>query len=285
MECDRAREAISARIDGEDSGIPGDVLEAHLAGCADCRSWEQRAHVVTRHARLGGAFLDRDLTARVLAAAPPPAARRRRGLTQRAGLVIVAAAQFAITVPLLILGHDHGAGVHAAHELGSFDLALAIAFVVGAARPSLSAGLAWPCTIAAGSLVGTAVIDLIAGQTIGLDEAQHLIALAGSLLLIWQARTAGAGSAGPRSADLPRDEGQPQDRPGDAAAVRPAFSLREAARPFDDGTGAARADGHEIAALAAGAGAPHAHGDDAAAAQAWTDRPAGGESGQHGAVA
>jgi hypothetical protein len=42
-------------------------------------------------------------------------------------------------VPLLILGHDQGAGTHAAHELGSFDLALAIAFAVGAIRPACSA--------------------------------------------------------------------------------------------------------------------------------------------------
>ena len=50
---------------------------------------------------------------------------------------------------MLLFGHDHDAGVHAAHELGSFDLALAIAFAVGAVRPKLSAGLAWPCAIAA----------------------------------------------------------------------------------------------------------------------------------------
>ena len=46
MECDRAREAISARIDGEDPGVPGGALEAHLAGCDACRNWQQRAHVV-----------------------------------------------------------------------------------------------------------------------------------------------------------------------------------------------------------------------------------------------
>ena len=100
-----------------------------------------------------------------------------------------------------MLGHDHDAGAHAAHELGSFDLALAIAFAVGAIRPALSAGLAWPCGIAAAGLVGTAVVDLVGGQTIGADEAQHLIALAGAALLFWQARTVRAGIAGPAIAD------------------------------------------------------------------------------------
>ena len=81
----------------------------------------------------------------MLAAAPAAATGRGRRLTQRAGLAAVAAAQLAITVPLLLLGHDHDAGAHAAHELGSFDLALAIAFAVGAIRPALRPGLAWPC--------------------------------------------------------------------------------------------------------------------------------------------
>ena len=196
MECDRAREAVSARIDGEDPGVPEGALEAHLAGCEACRGWQQRAHVMTRRARLGGPFLDRDLTGQVLAAIPPVPARRRLRLALRMALLAAALGQLAVTVPLLILGHDHEAGTHAAHELGSFDLALATAFAVGAIRPALSAGLAWTCGIAAAGLAGTAIADLIGGQTIGADEAQHLIAVAGAVLLLWQARTAGPGTAG-----------------------------------------------------------------------------------------
>jgi predicted anti-sigma-YlaC factor YlaD len=189
MQCDRFREAISARIDGEDPGLPDAALDAHLGVCADCRAWQQRAHAVTRRARLGGPFLDHDLTAQVLAAVPAADSGRRRRFTQRAGLAAMAAVQLAITVPLLLLGHDHGAGPHAAHELGSFDLSLAIAFAVGAIRPALAAGLSWPCAIAASGLAGTALVDWIGGQTPGADEAQHLVAVAGALLLIWQART------------------------------------------------------------------------------------------------
>jgi predicted anti-sigma-YlaC factor YlaD len=256
MECDRAREAISAQIDGEDPGVPDGALEAHLAGCAACRSWQQRAHLMTRRARLGGPFLDRDLTGQVLAAIPPAPARRRLRLAVRAALLAVALGQLAITVPLLILGHDHDAGTHAAHELGSFDLALAIAFAVGAIRPALSAGLAWPCGIAAGGLVGTAIVDLIDGQTIGADEAQHLVAAAGAVLLLWQARTSGTRAEGADAAGAtdwpqaaPRStaagavsrlqglEGPPQSSGGDAARltapdtarVAPAGALPDAA--------------------------------------------------------
>jgi predicted anti-sigma-YlaC factor YlaD len=255
MDCDRAREAISARIDGEDPGVPGDVIEAHLETCAACRGWQQRAHALTRRARLGGPFLDHDLTPRVLAAIPQeragrgargargarPRAAGRGGMARRAGLAAVAVAQLAITVPLLILGHDHDAGVHAAHELGSFDLALAIAFAVGAVRPALSAGLAWPCGIAVAGLAGTAIVDLFAGQTFGADEAQHLIAVAGAALLCWQARAVG------RPAEPILAAGQPGPLP---AVLDPDADRRMGIPPEyrGGGTDAARTAGPDIAA-------------------------------------
>ena len=197
MDCDTIRVAISTQIDGEAPWLPSDALATHLEGCPACRDWQRRAHTVTRRVRLGGALLDHDLTAGVLAAVPVADDRRRLRLARRWLLVALALAQFAITVPMLFLGHDREAGVHAAHELGSFNLALAIAFAVGAIRPKLSAGLAWPCGIAAGGLVATAVIDLIGGQAIGADEAQHLVALAGAALLVWQSRERDTGTAAP----------------------------------------------------------------------------------------
>ena len=251
MECDRTREAISARIDGEDPGVPADMVEAHLAVCAACRSWQQRAHAVTRRARLGGPFLDHDLTPRVLAAVPSGPARRRPGLAMRAGLLAVALAQLAIAVPLLVLGHDHDAGTHAAHELGSFDLALAIAFAVGAIRPKLSAGLAWPCAIAAGGLVTTAIIDLIGGQAIGADEAQHLIAVAGAVLLIWQARIAGPGAADAGTADA---TDWPQSAPGSLAADPGTVSRLDGSPRFPGG--AARATAPDTVRETQAAGPP-----------------------------
>ena len=72
MRCDRIHEALSARIDSEDPGLPAGELDAHLRVCADCRAWQQRAHVVTRRTRLGCAFLDHDLTPAVLAALTGP---------------------------------------------------------------------------------------------------------------------------------------------------------------------------------------------------------------------
>jgi len=91
MACDGAREAISARIDGEDPGCPEGAIEAHLARCGACRDWQQRAHALTRRTRLGGPFLDHDLAGGVLAVAPAPPPGRPRPIL-RAGLVAVALA-------------------------------------------------------------------------------------------------------------------------------------------------------------------------------------------------
>ncbi len=77
MRCDRIREALSARIDGEDPGLPDGECDAHLGGCADCRAWQQRAYVLTRRVRLGCTLLDHDLSAAVLAAAAAAPASRQ----------------------------------------------------------------------------------------------------------------------------------------------------------------------------------------------------------------
>ena len=216
MDCDTIRVAISTQIDGEVPWLPVGVLETHLADCPSCLGWQRRAHTMTRRVRLGGAFLDHDLTPGVLAALPVATDQGRLRLAWRGLLLTLALAQFAIAAPMLFLGHDREAGVHAAHELGSFNLALAIAFAVGAIRPKLSAGLAWPCAIAACGLVTTAVIDLISGQAIGPDEAEHLVALAGAALLVWQVRAIGAGTSAPALA--PRQNPGSMPAPGGGGA-------------------------------------------------------------------
>ena len=268
MECDRAREAISARIDGEDPGVPDGALDAHLAGCAACRAWQQRAHVTTRRARLGGPFLDRDLTGQVLAAIPVAPAGRRLRLGLRGALLAAALAQLAITVPLLILGHDHDAGPHAAHELGSFDLALAIAFAIGAIRPALSAGLAWTCAIAAAGLAGTAIADLIGGQAIGADEAQHLVVVAGAVLLIWQSRVTGPDTADAGTAET---TDWPRETQSSRAAGPSAVARLEGSPRFPDG-GAARVTAPGTARVTPAAGLPGS-AEHAAADRGTADPP------------
>lgn len=185
MDCESLREAISALIDDEPLGVERAELAAHLEQCAECRAWKDRAHEVTRRVRVASAR-----------PAPPPSARlhamvaarqtppwRRERILVRAGLLLVATVQVAVTLPALILGSDHGAPIHVAHEMGSFDMALAVGFVIAAWQPSRARGIGTIVGAAALLLVATAVIDLAAARTSASDELPHLLAVAGWLLL------------------------------------------------------------------------------------------------------
>ena len=132
MNCERCREAISARIDGEPSVAGEGEIRRHLAGCAECRRWEQAAIGVTRAIRLHPAEAVPDLTPGILRAV---AADPRRPVTAatvatpnviRVTLALVAVAQLFIAAPALV-GRDLGATVHVAHEQGAWGLALAAA--------------------------------------------------------------------------------------------------------------------------------------------------------------
>lgn len=191
MKCDTAREAISALLDGEQPAVDGESLREHLASCATCRVWREDAHEVTRRARL---------TAAAPVAGPPRAllatlaeanrARRRRlsATLARVGLVLLALAQIALTAPMLLAGSYRDAPIHVAHEMGSLDLALAVGFLVAAWRPIRAHGMRALVGAAALMLVLTATIDLIAHRTTPMDEAPHLLTIAGWLLLVYLGR-------------------------------------------------------------------------------------------------
>ena len=101
----------------------------------------------------------------------------------RLGLVAVAIAQLALAVPSLIYGTDEGAPIHIAHEVGAWDLALAIGFLFAAWRPLRAVGLLpFVAALSAGLLL-TAVIDVVHGRAVALTETTHLLELFGTLLL------------------------------------------------------------------------------------------------------
>jgi predicted anti-sigma-YlaC factor YlaD len=193
VECDNAREAISAGLDGE--AFDGEIgeLELHLESCRACLEWRDRAHTVTRRARIAAAP-----TAPVapgsLVEAVGTSARNRpwqqaSSLTKaRLGLAAVALLQLVVTVPPLILGSDRDAPMHIAHEMGAFDMALAIGFLAAAWRPVHAKGMHVLVGAAALLLVGTAVVDIAAGRTTPAAEVPHLLAVAGWILLRLVAR-------------------------------------------------------------------------------------------------
>ncbi|MFJ4657851.1 zf-HC2 domain-containing protein [Nocardia sp. NPDC088792] len=48
MRCETVREALSARIDGEQEPIPGEAVDRHVESCPTCRSWLRSAEDLRR---------------------------------------------------------------------------------------------------------------------------------------------------------------------------------------------------------------------------------------------
>lgn len=198
MECDHIREALSARLDGEDLGLDGAVVDHHLAGCPGCARWADDVAGLHRVSRVREAEPVPDLTARIVDAALPLTTRPgRRGAAPvsaaRWALFVVALTQVVLAGPALLLGVDGNVAVHAARELGAFDVALAVGLLVAAWQPERAWGLL-PVVAALGLVMGgTAIVDTVRGSTSSLAEAHHVLELAGVALVWAVAREAGHG--------------------------------------------------------------------------------------------
>ena len=115
VDCSTCREALSARFDGEDEGMPATEVNAHLETCADCQAWHEAATALTRTLRVRPATPVPDLTAEILDAAPPitpPAPRRWLPRTLLGG---VAVAQLTLGLAQVL---GTGTSAHGGHTTG-----------------------------------------------------------------------------------------------------------------------------------------------------------------------
>ncbi|MDH6707660.1 hypothetical protein P3T27_004397 [Kitasatospora sp. MAA19] len=55
MRCAQFRTALSARLDGEPTGLLGARLDRHVARCAGCRGWLERAEQLRGRVRASAA--------------------------------------------------------------------------------------------------------------------------------------------------------------------------------------------------------------------------------------
>lgn len=202
MSCDPYREALSALLDGEACPVETNVLNAHLHACAGCTRWVDELGVLHRMVRVRAAEAIPDLTAPILAAVPAQQRQRQapveRISTVRWALFVVGLTQLLLAAPALLLGEDAGATVHVARELGSFDVALAVGFLVAAWQPARAWGLL-PVAAALGLVMAlTAGVDIISGTATTVGEAHHLLDVAGLGLLWAVARESIAQATSPR---------------------------------------------------------------------------------------
>ncbi|WP_176561832.1 zf-HC2 domain-containing protein [Mycolicibacterium palauense] len=250
MDCDVAREALSARIDGEREPVPSARVEEHLQNCPRCRAWYEHARRFTVELRhLAGAddpiaaspaapappVPGRPRAVRATVSTPPPAsaaARDRPGGWLNwalAGIGILqlglVAAQAAGTDFGMVGGVQHGAasGLHLLHESTAWSAAVCAVTLAAAFRARLIPGLACVLAVYVVVLGYFVVADQLSGQVTAGRIASHLPVLAAALLagLVWRREhrvpTPGAPAAA-RANDKHGDRrAQPWPR-GDSAA-------------------------------------------------------------------
>lgn len=199
MQCDQVREALSARLDGEADPVGSGPIDDHLAGCPACTAWAEEVATLHRMVRVREAEPVPDLSAAILAGTGPTSARRPSRLAAtwaepispvRWVLFVVGLTQLVLAAPDL-LGQGGDLAAHASRELGAFDVALGVGFLVAAWQPARAWGLLPVATALALVMAGTAVLDVAGGSATAAGELHHLLDVAGVAALWSVARDAG----------------------------------------------------------------------------------------------
>jgi predicted anti-sigma-YlaC factor YlaD len=184
--CAAVREALSARLDGEASPVEADDVDRHLAACVACRRFEVAVADVGRRTRLAGAPEVPDLSASIVAAvAAEDAGEDRRTRDLRVVVALAGLAQLAVAVPLLLGLVD--AGGHLGRDLGAFELALGVGFLLAAWQPHRTAGVLPVAAVVAGTVLVASTLDLATGRATLLMELPHLSELIG-VAALWALR-------------------------------------------------------------------------------------------------
>jgi len=216
MRCEVAREALSARLDGEGQHVPSQRVDAHLGSCRDCRDWLIGVAVQTRRLSSVEVAQGPDLVERIMATAGvAPTPRYRRWLRdlvfdyRRLGLIVVGAAQVALALAQiagfdfgLVSHHGHGAatGAHLLHESTAWFLALGVAMIAAGIWTAAAVGVAAIAGAFGLALFGYVAVDAYSGQVTAVRIASHLPVLVGMVFALLVARNR-AGSSKPRAAD------------------------------------------------------------------------------------
>jgi predicted anti-sigma-YlaC factor YlaD len=124
-------------------------------------------------------------------AALPASSPGRRGLFAgaRAALVVVAFLQALLAWSGALTGQDDMATGHVAHEVGAWNLALAVAFLMVATRPRAADALIAPVGVFVAVLAVVAASDAAAGDLALGRLLGHLLVGTGLVLLVTIGRT------------------------------------------------------------------------------------------------
>jgi predicted anti-sigma-YlaC factor YlaD len=241
---------MSAQLDGEDDPADRPAVDEHLAGCADCRLWLDRAATVNRLTRTSVAPQAPDLTAAILAALPPAGARPvpgRRFAPAWSGrltpllyvaLAVVGAVQLILGLAQVGGGaagtHVHGLEAtpgHLWHESAAWNVAVGAGYLFLALRRNRPTGLVPMLSAFVGMLLLLSFNDLTAGRVDGTRLVSHGFVVIGFLLVVALSRT-GAGPAEPPGERVTGGSGwRARFDDGDPGVAPAAPALRLVPRP------------------------------------------------------
>ncbi|BBX96760.1 hypothetical protein MLAC_20540 [Mycobacterium lacus] len=211
MRCDVAREALSARLDGEQPQVLAQQVDAHLESCRRCRAWLIDAAAQTRRFATVDPGQGPDLADRILASAGvvstpwyrrwlrgPGSRYRRWGLLAVGVLqVAIAAAQIGGIDFGIMSAHGHDAmpgapgtmaGAHLLHESTAWLLALGLAMIAAGIWTGAAVGVAAIAGAYSLALVYYVTIDAWNGQVTAARIASHAPVLAGLAFALLVAR-------------------------------------------------------------------------------------------------
>lgn len=180
MRCAQCREIVSAHLDGEADATAWAAASAHLRDCGACQAFAAESEQLGRVTRLRPVEPVPDLTPQILAATGLD--HPGHDTTRPLRIVLCAAAllQISLAAPALLLGDDANLPVHIARHIGSFDVALAIGYLFVAWRPARALEGVFPVALAlVACLVGTSIVDVMAGRAAATGELHHITDVVG----------------------------------------------------------------------------------------------------------
>ncbi len=195
MDCGGWREALSARLDGEES--PGAaVLDTHLAGCSDCRRWYDDAAALTRVARIGLAVPAQPVSDTVLDVTPS-STRSSMVRWLRLALAVLGGVQALVGVAQMAGTLDSQMGTtavegatpsHLMHESAAWNLAIGAAYLFIAWRRTRPAAVIPILTAFVGMLTLLSLGDMLDGAVAASRLVSHAPVLLGYAIVVIMSR-------------------------------------------------------------------------------------------------
>ncbi len=235
-------------MDGEPGQNDDAAVDEHVAGCADCATWQHRAGRISRSIRVRPASPTPDFTSAILAAADTagpadqdsrerPAPSAADGEKWRWLLGLIALVQLSLGLAQFLGVSDMGHMVaadseHLFNESTAWNIALGMGFVGAAVWPKLAGGLLPTLGVFVAVLTVVSVIDLVNGEVEVSRVASHLVVVVGMavLLVVHRQFVSRPGPVKAQPEDSRHWAGEPMpDRRSDGAA-RGRGGLRPAGR-------------------------------------------------------